>query len=700
MKIHQTRWSALRPLLEIHAQLSPQSRSWLLQMKGATSVDGDGFGEDLAALVEAGVLRFLANGERVVLEPATRPLLTALRAAGRCDVLEAEAPAAMVRYVQESYTGALRDELLFDELYVYGDKARRVAARAKEVEWVERMLESRMCKEWKRAHAHGYSGVEHVYTPAIRALLEKLVVALVERGEPVPAGELADLVGSTRPANLDRLFEAALRYLVVFPGLQPETGRFVIGLAPRVMAYRSRAPVAEPETLDVALEPVPAYGCADLQQLLVTIAGSHVRLRADKSLFKRDADLLAAALQPRGPLADLLLSGSPPERVEDALQAARGLGFVVDGPDAGGRTRLVATDAARQWLGQDSRARLQFVVDRMGPTAHADPAAEEDWLHDAGIGAGWLSVLGKAGFVLSYDSPKLPLVEACLEMLRRLPRAGGIDLAALATHESRERNPLLGQGPYAASLERVTSRYGDRLTREKLETIWSAIVLDAVAELLAIWGGLQCVLVGAENPDTARLLVGLTPIGAYALGLEADMPLLEEAAARVIVQPTFEVVFLDPAPEAEAELAAFCERMGSGVGIVFRITKASILQAAAAGMTADTILAALERVSSEALPGNVRAEIKAWHGRQRVLALERPWILRCGDAETAARALAAAPGKLERLSEDVLAVRGRTRPETVAKLLAAHGITLDTSKVPVKKKRAAPRRRSYRRRYW
>jgi len=669
-------------------------------MKGATSVDGDGFGEDLAALVEAGVLCFLADGERVVLEPAARPLLVALRAAGRCDVLEAEAPAAMVRYVQESCTAALRDELLYDELYSYGDKARRLAGRAGVADWVETMLESRMCKEWKRAHAHGYSSVEHVYTPAIRDLLERLVVALVERGEPAPVSELAELVGSTRPTNLDRLFEAALRYLVVFPGLEPETGRFVIGLAPRVMAYRSRAPVAEPEILDVAMEPVPAYGCADLQQLLVTIAGSHVRLRADKCLFKRDADLLAAALQPRGPLADLLLSGSPPERVEDALQIARGLGFVVDGPDAGGRTRLVATDAARQWLGQDTRARLQFVVDRMGPTAHTDPAADEEWLRDAEVGEGWLSVLGTAAIVMSYGSPVLPLVEACLEVLRRLPRAGGVDLAALAIYEARERNPLLGQGPYAGSLEHVGSRYGNRLPREKLETLWSAIVLAAVAEQLATWGGLQGVGVGGKNPDTARLLVGLTPIGAYLLGLEADMPLLEEAAARVIVQPTFEVVFLDPAPEAEAELAAFCERMGSGVGNVFRITKASILQAAAAGMAADTILAALARISSEAIPGNVGAEIKAWHGRQRVLALERPWILRCGDAETAARALAAAPGKLERLSEAVLAVRGRTRPETVAKLLAAHGITLDTSKVPVKKKRAAPRRRSYRRRYW
>ena len=122
-------------------------------------------------------------------------------------------------------------------------------------------------------------------------------------------------------------------------------------------------------------------------------------------------------------------------------------------------------------------------------------------------------------------------------------------------------------------------------------------------------------------------------------------------------------------------------------------------RAAAASMPLDMLMETLERISAKPIPANVSVEIRTWHDRQRILTLDRPWILRCGDAETAQRVLAAAPRLLERLSDEILVLRGSTKPETVAKALTSHGITIDATRAPHVQTTPAKRRSRRRRRY-
>lgn len=158
-------------------------------------------------------------------------------------------------------------------------------------------------------------------------------------------------------------------------------------------------------------------------------------------------------------------------------------------------------------------------------------------------------------------------------------------------------------------------------------------------------------------------------------------------------------MFMGPAPAAEARLAAFCERTGSGVGTVFKITQTSVLAAASAGLAADQILAILDEVSSVPVPDNVATEIRTWHGRQRTVAVEQVLLIRCEDEETAARVRSILKSKVELVGPTVLAVKGGTRAQTLVKHLSERGITLDTSRIPAKKKKAQRRRTYYRRRW-
>ncbi len=104
-----------------------------------------------------------------------------------------------------------------------------------------------------------------------------------------------------------------------------------------------------------------------------------------------------------------------------------------------------------------------------------------------------------------------------------------------------------------------------------------------------------------------------------------------------MVQPNFDIVFLGPDLSAEVAIAPFAERCGRNVGTLFRLTRPKMILAASRGATAETVLATLATYSSTPVPENVAAEIKAWIGACRSLAVRQSTLIRTGDAETALR---------------------------------------------------------------
>jgi hypothetical protein len=164
------------------------------------------------------------------------------------------------------------------------------------------------------------------------------------------------------------------------------------------------------------------------------------------------------------------------------------------------------------------------------------------------------------------------------------------------------------------------------------------------------------------------------------LGLEDTFEfrnLPEAPAGAVVVQPNFEVVFTAPLPAAEAAIARFAERVGQRLGVLFRITRASVLTAAAAGVTADQAIDALKAVSSRNLPANVVREITGWFDEVRRVSLAPALLLRCPDAHTAARVLAAGGKAVRPVSDTVLELVDSSARTRVLKKLRAAGIFID-----------------------
>jgi hypothetical protein len=211
-------------------------------------------------------------------------------------------------------------------------------------------------------------------------------------------------------------------------------------------------------------------------------------------------------------------------------------------------------------------------------------------------------------------------------------------------------------------------------SEEELEERFMSDLYQVLFRALVPWGGAR-IGISAQH----ELAFELTSVGRYLLGLAHDFELdaaPPEARTPVRVQPDFEVLFVSPSAMLEARIGRFAERRGKGVGVLFRITRESILAAARAGLSADDVLATLSESSAGPVPKNVVHEIKAWFARCRHLQLESVQLLRCPDAETAERVFALGAKHLERLGDTLLALHDPAKKSELLRACAKQGLFL------------------------
>ncbi|MDA1194274.1 MAG: helicase-associated domain-containing protein [Planctomycetota bacterium] len=684
MRAHEVNWSEIEEGVALLARLPREASRALLGLRESAALSAEVLGAGAAEFVHAGLLVRSGNGEKLRRTIAARPLFVFARAAGRCDVLRDGDARTVRRYVQSELEVAERGSILFTEVLPYGDVASRLAAHVSEGSWHTTLLDPQSLAAIQRAHRdHDLPGLG--MSAAVHESLQRWLAVAMKHDGPLPARDLVALVRPATTAHVDVVLRAALRFLLVFPTLDEGSGQILLGPHPRARTWaesgsKDALQVEPPETLPQELPAVPAHLPADVAEVLLLGGATHVRVRADHHLYQKDAAALAAALGrihvPSVPFAP----SDPDDRLGAAIRLAQAARFIGVARDGGSGRRMVVREAGRTWLALGPSERFDALLAVAGPrVSFAERYGRRLRGYDPHEGAdAWDTVLAPCDPYLAFGADLAPLQDAVLGVLRRLPTQGAVRVEALLEYAARAENPLLNAMDLAPPHHRV------HLNPAALRHAWRATMARALGAHLFRWGGLRVGWVakgGGAASSEEELAVGLTELGAYVLGLIQTLPVHDDKHARIVVQPTFDVVFMDPAPAAEAELSVFCERTGAHVGAVFKITRTSIQRAAASGVARETILEALERVATGALPENVRREIEGWHARHAVLALERPYILRCGDRETADRVMAISRGSMERIGDAILLLAPGTRPAALAKLLEKHGFTLDAAGV-------------------
>lgn len=528
-------------------------------------------------------------------------------------------------------------------------------------DWVQDFLDCRDAEEWERRYLTS-DETPYFLSNSSFDLAQQLVRQLVKEDQPVLLEHLEVGHSDPSPALLSEVLRACVRYALVIPTLHGESLDPQVGVWPDIVRLLKRAAIPTP----AAVQPVDTFHAAtlmeDMTTLLVECTTEKVRLRSnDYEIFKRHRERIEKSLTQFPEWVVNLLDEPVRDRIGKARRLLRNADLLDVEGAAGEDLRLETTPQGRQWLKLSPRNRLIRLFDAMRVKS---PDNDPCYSHNEGLTLipGWDGVAGS-------DT----VADGIAESFQRAGDEGFVRYEDFIRYESREHNPLRGLSNAKLRDLRGKHYYSNwRWTQEEREEYY-ADCLNALLAYRLIWlGG---VTIGMD--DDRQLLFRLEGPGRYLLGLVDDFDYGTEQTGQIVVQPNFEITFLSPTPTAESTIGRFAERVGNGVGVLFKITRESIYKAAASGMEADQALETLRKVSSQPLPGNVEREIKGWFGRCHHLPTRSALLVTCPDKQTAARLLSAAGEDATRLTDTVVELPRGKKKTKLQHQLRKEGLFVD-----------------------
>jgi len=643
MKVLDTDWRAFLQVLERYRRLPYGARKFLVeQVRPRQPVSLHFAGEWQQALVESGLMVLSPTHKNMAVDQRFRGFSRALRACHRCHVLTAPSRDTFADYVAEVLDGP--EIAAFsgagNSYYYYRDyhAVQGVYGRVCSTEWVKQFLAASSPK-WEVP----YLSPGHSVYFASTAILEgakAIIRALAPGGVPVPLAQLPGMCSDVPLEVLGDALLAGFRYLLFFPAVIGEGTEPSVGLWPGTGEKLSGVPPKAPDPVTVAEPFHSPFLVEDMVAVLSACAVNAPRVRAnDGQLFEADKKVLLENFSSLPVWLEGNLNISVDWRLSTSIDFLRMLEFLLLSRKS---NRVQVSQGANQWLGLTPKQRLKAVLaslrgkhqQMLVPIRVYYPEERDS------VGKALLQAYAGAGdeFVRFHDFLKY----------------------------ARERD-----NPYVSMAARETwYPHGDRSERE-LEEEWDQALTGFLQSRLV---GLGCVSMGRDAPG--ELCFAPAPPLRFLAGLAEDFEFADTAPGHIVVQPNFDVVFLGPSAKAEAELGRFCERKGRHIGTLFRITKGSILMAAAVGLKAEGVLATLKQYCSGEVPANVEREIKGWFGQYREVVLFPAMLVHCPDRETAARVISAAGQQVVALTETVLEWRGGKPPSAVVKKLREMGVFL------------------------
>ncbi|HEY7768206.1 helicase-associated domain-containing protein [Longimicrobium sp.] len=661
MKYFPADWSEALDQLPRYLVLSPGARRVVLAMRPSQGAGPTALGPYGGELLDSGFVVPKGSGATVVPADAVRVLHTALRAADRRRLWDDPTPGALMGYVEEHFTP--------EEMHATsGSRGWNLAADRADlthmvtsVEWAESFLAAdtrKAAMAWESAHA-ARSERRRFDDDRSWVATRRVVESLLAAPAPVPLASLGEHVPDLPAMDVAMGLEAALRYLLVFLSLRGLESEPVVWVWPQVRARLGAPPPERPEPVEPAESFEAAWLMEDMTAVLAQAAGEPIRLRgSDQTIFAAARKAIEERLitVPDWMGIDSLQAE---KRVEHAAEVLLLAGYAHRTGRSGHDLSLKPTKAGMAWLSGSTRDRLAALVDRIRTSKARRPST---WYHEE-EGVEFFPVR------LSADLPKtLDLRKWLTDSFLALP-GEPVRIVDFLAYASETENPFL-----AALREGTPLRIAwqaRRPTRNDWERLWGQILLEFLNNRLAPLGGARL----GRTADGWLTFV-LTDAGRYLLGGAKTFEYGTEVQAEVIVQPNFDVVFLAADPRLEAQFTRLAQRVGTGPGVMFRLTRASVLAAAESGIGPAQLLDTLRAASSRALPANVERQVSDWLGAVRRVQLRPTLLLECPDAETAARAMSAAGKQVRAITDTVLELPGATTKDrnALVKKLRAQGV--------------------------
>ncbi len=554
-------------------------RAFLDGLRPGLPVDAAARDPAILELTDAGFLAAAAGPGSLRIDPRFAGFHQMMKALEKHPVFASPGgpdQAALCAYLSEHYSPRERSAL-HQSIALLPNDLPRVARLVSSVEWLEEFL--------------GREASE----PARR-----MVRFFMEQRERVALRDLEEYLPSLPTEELSPALSLAVRRAVLFIGLRRDDLEPLVGIWPSAARRLHRLAVAlAPQPVEAVRSFCHPYLVEDMTSVLLAARVEPIRVRrGDERPFSKFIEETGARLLSFPGWLEQFTGMTTEARVDLALRGLRVAGLLVPASSPQGALTLRARTGSGDWTGAALGERLRSFVDALsrgggGPDGIFD-------LLDEGSGPG------------EEEQPE-GMLRTVLQAFSFVPTASFIRFSDFAEYQAAIGGPsgisaresgavraVAGEPSSAESLPVVS-------TDEALEELWKFVLHRVLGRGILALGGAEAGMTGDGRPcfrltDTGRRLLARSPLPAA----EA------RPATDIVVQPTFEIVFLSPSPAAEAALGRFCERIGREVGLLFRMTKQSIQRAAASGLGEREVVGALARFSRSPVPSNVAHEVNEW----------------------------------------------------------------------------------------
>ena len=690
MRFFEIDWLDFLDRLSLWDQLSLKARRALAELQPDHEISFGDLDGHHRILLEAGVIGYSADRKRIRLQKAGYALVNGIRAMLRHDILTAPSLEVLKAY--------LHDHLRHDELLALVSGGRYeaflsqagIAPEVASISWVEEFLkrkEGRPAPRVMPPSLPSWLSLPDQPHPAAeprdaRPAAQAIVRQLMELPEPLPLKELRRRFPDLKPRALADGLLLGMRELVLFPTIRPAEMTPRIGLWPAITRRLHRPKARPPQPVDARASFSAPFFMEDMTTVLVAAAAAPLRLRvSDGMLFAKTLRELAESLLPLPEWFQRFVEYPVEYRLENACLWLRVMELAHRVGASGENLRLEVTPRGQRWLAESPKNRLKRVLDyfRDGPESlrrlgDQDDRQVPDFLDD---GPGYLEFLPVGIRAMDY-SKKNPLWrQEVSSAYAGLPEGRFAPTGDFFRWHVQQCNPLVthycGEGRPALYLHSARRP----ANQEELEDFWQRCLSTFLTQRLLPLAGVQLGLAGEKD----FWCIALTDAGRYLLGLAEDFDYgyAPSGPKQVVVQPNFDVVFLGPAPLAEAAIGRFAERKKRGHGALFLITKKSILAAAGSGMTVEQVLETLRNASDKPIPANVEREVTGWFDQCRRITLRTTTLIACPDAETALRVVAAAGRHAALLTDTVVELTDAQAKASLLRKLRDVGVFLHES---------------------
>ena len=672
MKALEGNWQRFYSDLELYRRLPAGARRLFVQaVKPNQAISNEEMGEWREPLIASGLMIPGSQLKNAKVAPEFQPLSRALRMFRRNQIFDTPS--------RQTFHVFLTDEFSWDEImaftnpnkiYGYGRDhaaAQKLYSLACSGEWLQQFLEAKDTN-WETDYR---CAISICYFSSLRVLqaTQALVQALIAVSAPVPVWQLTELCPEFSPAVLGEAIRAGIRYLLFYPAIHRDQYDAVVGTWPGIARRLNRTRQSLPKPVEAQSSFSTAFLLDDMTAVLAAASVEPFPVRGhDYSLYEATKKDLFAALGTLPEEIEKNFRGTLSSRLSTSLAFLQSFGFLKQSTEFGETGRMSrqmsTTPSGSNWLSLSRTERLREIFQWL----HGDHHRTSNLYADAPIPL----IPGLAEFRSTGEVEKVKAM--VLDCYKALRPGDFFSLRAFLTYCADRKNPLLtvARQPYVY----FAGRSYHEPSADELEDIWEDTLRRFLGERLLPLGGVQ---IGHDS--SGGVCLAITPAGRHLLKTGEDFELDRDSAGQVVVQPNFDVVFLAPGARAEAEIARFGERAGRHVGTLFKITKQSILHAAAAGLTRERVLETLREHCQSALPKNVEREIAGWLSQYRQIALHPAVLIHCPDEDTTVRVMSTLRKQVTQLGPTTLELHAAKMPPALVKKLRSAGIFVRRSQV-------------------